>query len=76
MTIAKPCVCSPTSDGGACAILASEEFVIKHNLQAQAVEIIAQQMATDFPSTFNEKSATKVVSLTVCARLTYCQGYE
>ena len=25
--------CCPTSDGAACAILASEAFVVKHNLQ-------------------------------------------
>ena len=53
---------SPTSDGSACAIVVSEEFVIKHNLQAQAVEIVAQVMATDLPSTFEEKDCMKVVS--------------
>jgi len=41
--------CSPTSDGSATAILANEEFVIAHNLQHQAVEIIGQAMATDTP---------------------------
>lgn len=55
--------CSPTSDGSACAILANEEFVRKHGLQSQAVEIVAQSMATDFPSTFNEKSCIKLVSI-------------
>jgi sterol carrier protein 2 len=39
--------CSPTSDGAACAILASEEFVVKHGLQPQAIEILAQSLATD-----------------------------
>lgn len=53
--------CCPTSDGAGCCILASEEFVKKHNLQAQAVEILAHQMRTDFPSTFQEKSASKVI---------------
>jgi sterol carrier protein 2 len=53
--------CCPTSDGSACAILASEDFVRRHNLQSQAVEIVAQAMYTDFPSTFNEKSCIKVV---------------
>ncbi|KAI8850076.1 thiolase-like protein [Chytridium lagenaria] len=33
--------CSPTSDGSGCAILASEEFVIKHGLGPQAIEIAA-----------------------------------
>lgn len=30
-------MCCPTSDGAACAIIASEDFVIKHGLQNQAV---------------------------------------
>lgn len=41
--------CCPTSDGAACAIIASAAFVRKHGLQAQAVEIVAQSMATDSP---------------------------
>lgn len=41
--------CCPTSDGAGCAIVASEEFVKKHNLWDQAVEIAAQVMATDSP---------------------------
>jgi len=53
--------CCPTSDGAAAAVLCSEEFVKKHNLQHQAVEILASAMATDFPSTFEEKSCIKAV---------------
>lgn len=53
--------CCPTSDGSACCILASEEFVKAHGLQAQAIEIVGMEMATDFPSTFNEKSSIKLV---------------
>lgn len=53
--------CCPTSDGGGAAILASEEFVIKHGLQGQAVEIIGQSMATDLPSVFEEPSAIKQI---------------
>lgn len=45
--------CSPTSDGSAAAVLASEEFVKKHNLQAKAVEILALEMATDIQGTFS-----------------------
>ena len=55
------CSFSPTSDGAACAILASEDFVRRHRLQSQAVQIIGQAMRTDFPSTFEEKSCMKVV---------------
>ncbi|KAI7849329.1 thiolase-like protein [Circinella umbellata] len=41
--------CCPTSDGAGCSIVASEEFVLKHGLLDQAVEICAQVMATDSP---------------------------
>jgi acetyl-CoA acyltransferase len=44
--------CSPTSDGSAVAILCNEEFVIAHNLQHQAVEILGQSLVTDVPSAF------------------------
>ncbi|CAO1379729.1 unnamed protein product [Diamesa tonsa] len=53
--------CCPTSDGSACCILANEEFVRKHGLEKQAVEIIGMEMVTDMPSTFNEKSAIKLI---------------
>lgn len=58
----KICVFSPTSDGSAATILCSEEFVKKHNLQNQAVEIVAMEMGTDFPSTFKENSCMKMVT--------------
>lgn len=53
--------CCPTSDGAAAAIIVSEDFVVKHNLQSTAVEILSMEMATDFPSTFKEQSAMKLV---------------
>ena len=53
---------SPTSDGSAAAVLASAEFVKKHNLQDKAVEILGMEMATDLSSTFNENSCIKLVS--------------
>jgi len=53
--------CCPTSDGAAAAILCSYDFVVKHNLQSQAVEIIGMAMATDFKSSFEEKSCIKMV---------------
>uniref|UniRef100_F6XNE9 Sterol carrier protein 2 n=1 Tax=Monodelphis domestica TaxID=13616 RepID=F6XNE9_MONDO len=53
--------CCPTSDGAAAAILANETFIRKHNLQSQAVEIVAQEMVTDMGSTFKENSMIKVV---------------
>jgi acetyl-CoA acyltransferase len=53
--------CSPTSDGSACAIVASERFVDEHGLWEQAVEIAGQAMVTDMPSTFEERSSIKIV---------------
>ena len=53
--------CCPTSDGAGAAILASEEFVKKHGLQKNAVEILGMAMTSDFQTTFSEKSSMKLV---------------
>lgn len=53
--------CCPTSDGSAAVILANENFVRKHKLESQAVEIVAMEMSTDLPTTFKEKSFIKLV---------------
>ena len=53
--------CSPTSDGSAAAILASERFVDEHDLWDRAIEIVGQTMVTDMTSTFEDKSAISVV---------------
>ena len=53
--------CCPTSDGSAAVVLANEDFVRKHRLESQAVEIVAMEMATDPISTFAEKSCIKLV---------------
>lgn len=53
--------CCPTSDGAGAAVVCSEEFVKKHNLQDQAVEIVGMAMTTDFDSSFGEKSCIKMV---------------
>jgi len=46
--------CSPTSDGSAAAIVASERFVEERELWDRAVEIAGQSMVTDLSSTFDE----------------------
>ncbi len=48
--------CSPTSDGAAAVIVASEEFVDQHDLWDQAVEIAGQAMVTDLKSSFDESA--------------------
>jgi len=53
--------CCPTSDGAGAAILASEDFVRRHGLQGQAVEIAGMAMTTDYPSSFEERSDMKLV---------------
>jgi acetyl-CoA acetyltransferase len=53
--------CCPTSDGSGAAILASADFVKKHGLENKAVEILGMAMATDFASTFSERSCIKMV---------------
>lgn len=47
--------CSPTSDGAAAALVVSEEFVVKHGLQGQAVQIVGQSMRTDYGHSFNDE---------------------
>src|SRR5207249_910174 len=53
--------CCPTSDGSGAAVLASEDFVKKHNLQDKAIEILAQTMVTDTGDTFDSKSSIKLI---------------
>ena len=51
--------CPPTC-GGAAAILVSEKFAKKHNIDA-SVKILAQSMTTDYESTFAEKDMMQLV---------------
>eukprot|EP00511_Aplanochytrium_stocchinoi_P006067 CAMPEP_0204830590 /NCGR_PEP_ID=MMETSP1346-20131115/8940_1 /ASSEMBLY_ACC=CAM_ASM_000771 /TAXON_ID=215587 /ORGANISM="Aplanochytrium stocchinoi, Strain GSBS06" /LENGTH=410 /DNA_ID=CAMNT_0051961009 /DNA_START=86 /DNA_END=1318 /DNA_ORIENTATION=- len=55
--------CCPTSDGSACAILASEAFVKSHGLEGQAVELIGMSMATDTAAVFKENSGDSLRKL-------------
>ncbi|CAL4070243.1 unnamed protein product [Meganyctiphanes norvegica] len=72
--------CCPTSDGSGAAVLASEDFVKAHGLQNQAVEILGIEMATDLPSTFEEKNPMKMVGYdmtkTAAERLFAKTGYK
>lgn len=53
--------CSPTSDGSAAVILASEKFVIGNRLEHKAVEIIGMEMTTDPSTTFEKDSIISVI---------------
>lgn len=49
--------CCPTSDGGAAAVIVSEDYLNKHpELRDQAVLIAGQVLATDSPSAFSQSS--------------------
>ncbi|XP_011167719.1 non-specific lipid-transfer protein [Solenopsis invicta] len=53
--------CCPTSDGAGAVILASEDFVRKHHLEPQAVEVVAMALCTDKSATFDSKSCMNIV---------------
>ncbi|MFG3120020.1 lipid-transfer protein [Streptomyces sp. NPDC048197] len=53
--------CSPTSDGAAAVVVASERFVRAHGLADRAVEIVAQAMTTDTQESFASGSCIDVV---------------
>ncbi|MEU8999555.1 lipid-transfer protein [Streptomyces caniferus] len=53
--------CSPTSDGAAAAVVASERFVREHGLADRAVEIAAQAMTTDTEESFASGSCIDAV---------------
>ena len=68
--------CSPTSDGAAAAIVASERFVDEHDLWAHAIEIAGQAMVTDLASTFDETAdCIKIVGYDM-SRKAALQAYE
>jgi len=70
-------MCSPTSDGAACCIIASEDFVHQHGLENQAIEIVGNALVTDGVETFEMRNAMEVVGFTMtqrCADEVFCQA--
>lgn len=53
--------CSPTSDGSAAVILASESFVRRNCLESNVVEVIGMEMTTDPASTFESGSMINII---------------
>merc|ERR1712168_834464 len=53
--------CCPTSDGGAAALVVSEDFVKQKGLESRAVEIVGMEMATDVPAALEGKSCIQAV---------------
>lgn len=60
MSLTRP-MCSPTSDGSAAAVVASERFVEEHDLADRAIEIVGQALVTDLASTFEEGTARAII---------------
>ncbi|GAA6012312.1 hypothetical protein JCM8202_003281 [Rhodotorula sphaerocarpa] len=56
-------MCCPTSDGAGCAIVCSEAFVKRHGLENQAIEIVAQGMATDSARLFEDRSSIELAGV-------------
>lgn len=52
--------CCPPTCGAAAAVVCSEDFAKKHGLD-KAVKILAQEMTTDFTSTFEDHSMMKLI---------------
>jgi sterol carrier protein 2 len=68
--------CSPTSDGAAAAVIASERFVDENDLWGQAIKIAGQGMATDLSSSFDETAdCIRIVGYDM-ARKAARQAYE
>ena len=54
--------CCPPTCGAAAAVICSEDFARRHGLDMH-VAIVGQAMATDFRSTFDDRSMMKVVGV-------------
>jgi acetyl-CoA acetyltransferase len=68
--------CSPTSDGAAAVIVASERYVDEHELWDQAIEIAGQSMVTDLSSTFaDDTDCIKIVGYDMSKQAAQ-QAYE
>ena len=68
--------CSPTSDGSAAVIVASERFVDEHGLWEHAVEIAGQSMVTDLSSTFDASADCMTICGADMSREAARQAYE
>jgi sterol carrier protein 2 len=58
--------CCPPTCGAAAAVICSDDFAKKHNI-SDSVYIAGQSMISDFPSSFEDKSALKIVGYDMTA---------
>lgn len=68
-------MCSPTSDGGAAAVVVSEDFVRAHGLEDRAVEIAGQAVATDTSKLYNTQSRIELAGSDM-ARIASTKAYK
>jgi sterol carrier protein 2 len=61
-------MCSPTSDGGAAVIVASEDFVKANKLEDRAVELAGMGIATDSPRLYEDKSRIELAGADMSRR--------
>lgn len=61
-------MCSPTSDGAAAAIVASEDFIKKHNLQDRAIELAGFGVATDSVRLYDDRSRIELAGADMSRR--------
>jgi sterol carrier protein 2 len=61
-------MCSPTSDGGAAAIVVSEDFIQKHNLQDRAIEVAGLGIATDSVRLYEDRSRIELAGADMTRR--------
>ena len=59
--------CCPPTCGGGAAVVCSDDFAKKHNI-SNPVYIAAHSMVTDLESTFNAKSAMRIVGYDMAAK--------
>ncbi|KAL9937233.1 hypothetical protein V8E36_003647 [Tilletia maclaganii] len=70
-------MCSPTSDGAACAIIVSEDFVKSHKLEDRAIELAGLGIATDTPNLHATNSRIELAGADmtrVAAKRAYAQA--
>jgi acetyl-CoA acyltransferase len=68
--------CSPTSDGAAASIVASERFVEQHGLWDRAIEIAGQALGTDVAGTFDEDTSCRRLFGYDMSKATAKRAYE
>ena len=61
-------MCSPTSDGGAAVIVASEAFVKKHGLEDRAIELAGMGVATDSIRLYEDRSRIELAGADMSRR--------